>query len=387
MPSQLYKKGEKYKMGSHFNFEQRKIIANKLAHGEKLCDIASLLEKDSTSISKEIKRNRVLTINGAPSDLVCEKTQKFPYVCSTCSKRYAKCHHNQYRYDANYAQDLADKRLVESRKGINIDKEDFEIINDIVKEGVNRKESIYHIVHANNINVSVPTLYRWIDNKLMSTTKMDLPYAVSFKKRRKQNEKYDYSSSRVDRSNRTFLDYLEFRRFNPGLFCWQMDFLGSIKTDSKYILTLIVPEIHFPLIKIFERPNQEKIRNFYDKLEKAIGTDSFSTVFPAILTDRDPCFIDYLGIEKSIYYEKNRTQIFYCDAFKSSQKGSVENMNRQLRKFFPKKKSIEHFTENQIREINIIMINTKIQSLNGFTPKEVFIKLFGEDILEELLKI
>lgn len=62
-------------------------------------------------------------------------------------------------------------------------------------------------------------------------------------------------------------------------------------------------------------------------------------------------------------------------------------MNRQLRKFFPKKKSIEHFTENQIREINIILINTKIQSLNGFTPKEVFIKLFGEDILEELLKI
>ena len=45
----------------HFNFEQRKIIANQLSIGAKLCEIAQLLDKDSTSVSKEIKRNRVIT--------------------------------------------------------------------------------------------------------------------------------------------------------------------------------------------------------------------------------------------------------------------------------------------------------------------------------------
>lgn len=63
--------------------------------------------------------------------------------------------------------------------------------------------------------------------------------------RKKDNKKYDYSNNNIDRSNHTFLDYLAFRRNYPGKFSKQMDFLGSIKSDNKDILTLIILEIHF----------------------------------------------------------------------------------------------------------------------------------------------
>ena len=43
----------------HINFEQRKIIHLSISHNFKLIQIAKLLELDPTSISKEVKRNRV----------------------------------------------------------------------------------------------------------------------------------------------------------------------------------------------------------------------------------------------------------------------------------------------------------------------------------------
>ncbi len=43
----------------HINFEQRKTIHLSISHNFKLIQIAKLLELDPTSISKEVKRNRV----------------------------------------------------------------------------------------------------------------------------------------------------------------------------------------------------------------------------------------------------------------------------------------------------------------------------------------
>ena len=75
---------------------------------------------------------------------------------------------------------------------------------------------------------------------------MDLPYAVTYKKRKKINKKYDYKqNNNIDRFNHTYIDYLAYKHSNPGAFVWQADFLGSIKTDSKSILTFILPELQF----------------------------------------------------------------------------------------------------------------------------------------------
>lgn len=60
---------------------------------------------------------------------------------------------------------------------------------------------------------------------------MDLPYAVSYKKR-KVLKQYEYKeNSRIDRSNRKYIDFLAFQHNHPGLFHVQMDFLGTVKTD------------------------------------------------------------------------------------------------------------------------------------------------------------
>ena len=209
------------------------------------------------------------------------------------------------------------------------------------------KESIYHIVKSNNnINVSVPTVYRYINNRILTTTKEDLPYATTYKKRKKENKKYDYHENKnIDRSNRTYIDYLAYAQAHPNAFIVQMDFLGSIKTDSKAILTLIIPDLHYVFLVIIEKPNAQKVVAVFDAIQDAIGLDKFKLLFPAILTDRDPCFSDIDGIETDRNHMEPRTLLFFCDAYKSNQKASVENMNKQLRKYFPKKGSTPNFVE------------------------------------------
>ena len=165
---------------------------------------------------------------------------------------------------------------------------------------------------------------------------MDLPYAVTYKKRKRKIKEYDYPNNQIDRSNRTYLDYLAYMKTRINEITTQMDFLGSIKSDSKSILVLILPQIHFIFLYIIEKKNSFKVVETFNSIEKLIGYKKFCEIFPSILTDRDPSFSDIQGIEFSKELGTQRTYLFFCDAFKSNQKASVENMNKQSRKFFHK---------------------------------------------------
>ena len=135
---------------------------------------------------------------------------------------------------------------------------------------------------------------------------------------------------------------------------------------------------------IIEDKNASKVTEVFNEIEAKIGYEKFCEIFPSILTDRDPCFSDINGIEFSKECGAQRTFLFFCDAFKSNQKASVENMNKQIRKFFPKGTSVDDYTQEQILDINRAILETKIFSLDGSSPKEAFIKLYGLGTYEKL---
>ena len=370
----------------HLNTLQRKAISSGLSQNKSLKEIAEIVELDPTSVSKEITRNRVKTRIGTRKHDSCGKITRFPRCCNGCQKKYDGCQYDIYEYKAEIAQEKANRRLVNSRTGINMTEDEFNEVDKVIKEGIANKESIYHIVKSNEGMPSTPTIYRWIKEKKLTTTWMDLPYAKTYKKRKK-NEKYAYSNNKIDRSGRTFIRYLEHRRMFPGEYSVQMDFLGTIVSDSKCILTLTIPELHFVIIKLFEKPNSDKLVSMFNDFEEKLGIHDFNLIFPSILTDRDPCFADYLGIEFSHITGEQRTKAFYCDSYRSNQKGNVENMNKQLRKYFPKGKSIDYLNNEMVASINETIISQRVASLGGASPKEVFESIYGSKLLYLLLKI
>lgn len=368
----------------HINFEQRKVIASGIAHNYKVKEIANTLGIDPTSISKEVKRNRD-SISVGNNITNCKRTQRWPYVCSGCNKRYTNCPLTKYKYDAKSAQTKADTNLINSRRGIDVDADEFKKLDNLIKSGIQEKKSIYQIKIQNNdsIKQSITTLYRYIDKGYLSTKKLDLPYAIKYKKR-KHNKKYDYSNNKIDRSNHTYLDYLAYMHKNPTTYVWQLDFLGAIKTDTKNILTFILPTLQLPILDIIKNPDTEKVVQFFDDLEQKIGTDAFIELIPVILTDRDPVFTDIDGICYSKITGKERCKLFYCDPYVSNQKPNVENMNKQLRLFFPKRKSVEKYTKRDIKNVNVTLLNKPLKSLDGNTAKEAFIKVFDEELFEKI---
>lgn len=356
----------KMKKFEHLNFEQRKIINNQITtHKAKAIDIANLIGCDPTAVSKEIKRNRYVSKEAARNmkDPICIKTLRYPYVCNGCGEK-SHCHKRQYRYEARRAQQNADTSLVLPRQGINLTPEEFEILDKKIKDGILNKESIYHIVTSNeDIDISIPTVYNYINKGILTTTRSDLPYATIYKKRKKSNKKYEYHENKnIDRSNRTYIDYLSYLQAHPNTFVVQMDFLGSIKTDHKSILTLILPDLHFVILHIIENKNSQKVIHIFNDIQ------------------------DKIGIECDPSTGELRTRLFFCDAFKSNQKASVENMNKQLRKYFPKKTSVDNLNDDDMKNVMNFINNLRVPSLSGFTPNEAFIRVYGEDILKKLMK-
>ena len=377
------------KTWKHINFEQRKVISSGIAHNDKLITIAERLELDPRSVSKEVRRNRIPVNHFDGAIASCPKLNRWPLVCTKCKLRYSNdCVYVKFKYDAKIAQKKADANLINSRKGIDLTNEEYKLLDSIVKKGVDENKSIYQIKIENNdiIDKSITTLYRYINKGFLSTKRIDLPYAVKYKKR-KHNKKYDYSENKkIDRTGHTYLDYLSYIHNNPILNVWQLYFLGAIKTDSKHILSFVLPEVHFTLLVIITNPNSNKVVKFLDDLEEKIGIDAFRELIPVILTDRDPNFADIEGICFSKITGEERCKLFFCDPYVSNQKPNVENINKQIRKFFPKGKSIDHLTTKDVLNKNLTLLKTPLKSLDGNTPEDAFKAVYGEDLFYKIFK-
>ena len=370
----------------HLTFEQRKVISSGISHNLKLKYIGESLGVDPTTVSKEVKRNRIITSVGLENE--CRKVQRWPFVCSGCNMKYSGCYYTKYSYNTKIAQKKADDNLILSRRGIDIEEERFKKLDNIIKDGIDENKSIYQIKIENNdiITQSISTLYGYINKGYLTVKRYDLPYAVTYKKR-KYKKKYDYSeNNKIDRTGHTYLDYLAFLHKHPGIYVWQLDFLGAIKTDSKNILTFKLPILQFTILDIINKPNSKKVVKFFDDLEERLGIEVFKDLFPVILTDRDPSFSDIEGICFSKITGEERCKLFFCDPYVSNQKPNVENMNKQLRLFFPKNKSVDKYTKEDIKSINKTLNDKPLRILDGNTPKEALIKVYDENIYNKLFK-
>ena len=148
-----------------------------------------------------------------------------------------------------------------------------------------------------------------------------------------------------------------------------------------------MPDVHFTILDIITNPNSSKVVKFFDDLEEKISTENFIELIPVILTDRDPCFTDIEGICFSKITGEERCKLFFCDPYVSNQKPHVENINKQIRKFFPKGKSVDHLSKEDVLNKNITLLNTPLKSLDGNTPIDAFKVVYGEDLFYKIFYV
>ena len=175
------------KTWKHINLEQRKLISSGITHNDKLIETAERLGLDSWSISIEVRRNRVPVDYTKEYISKCPNFNRWSLVCTKCKLRYSKDYcYKKFKYDARTVQRKVDANLINLRKGIDLDSEEFKKLDSIIKKGIDEKKSIYQIKIENNniIDKSITTLYRYFNKDYLSKKKIDLPYAVKLKKKK-----------------------------------------------------------------------------------------------------------------------------------------------------------------------------------------------------------
>ncbi len=150
---------------------------------------------------------------------------------------------------------------------------------------------------------------------------------------------------------------------------WEMDLIVGKANTRPVLLTLTERKTRRELI--FKLPNRKAatIRGVFDKLERKLGKQAFCNAFRTITTDNGSEFLQYDELRRSIYGGE-RFAVYYCHSYAAWEKGTNENHNRMIRRWFPKGTDFEKISHKQISQVEHWMNNYPRRILGWLTPLE-----------------
>lgn len=410
----------------HMTLEDRTTIQTELDKGTSFKEIGLILDKDCTTISKEVRKHIHKEKNGAMgksfNDCLlnvkrqctvrslcskcsslsnrpcwscgkctefcisyipcsCPRLQSPPYVCNACKDR-SKCTLEKSFYRAVLAQRDYDALKSESRSGFAISEKELSHLDSVVSPLIRNGQSLHHIAlhHADETMVSERTLYTYINNGLFSARNIDMPRTVRMRPRK--GKKNAVKVDKTCRIGRTFEDYQKFMAENPHLPARQLDSVEGVKGGA-VLLTIHFVHQELQLAFLRQANDSQSVIDIFEKLYLELRPDIFMDLFPVLLADNGSEFSNPGAIE----FDKQgnrRTRMFYCDPSAPYQKGSCENNHEMIRRCIPKGVDLGQYTQEQI---NLMMshINSYARSnLGNKSPYDVFTFQYGEDILKTL---
>ena len=366
----------------HLTLDERIEIQNCLNHGMTFKAIGKRINRDQTTISKEVKKHiqAHISLNCQDKETVCPLLLKAPFVCNPCQKRRI-CRLAKRLYAAKNAQTEYEKLLSEARSGIPLGKEEFYEVDRIISNGVKRGQHLYHILQTNQLNVSKSTVYRHLKQGYLSVSAVDFPRVVKFKARKTRQSEYVPKALKI---GRTYDDFLAFTIENEITSWVEMDtVIGRI--GGKVIMTLDFTFCNFMFGVLLENKSSLEVTEKITVLKSLLVGEGFrfGEVFPLIITDNGVEFSNVFAIEndgKSV----RETSLFFCDPYKSCQKPKVEKNHTLFRDIVPNGKSFDDFTQQTVNRIFSHVNSVKRKIYNGKTPYELFTFTYGVKLAEIL---
>lgn len=410
----------------HMTLEDRTTIQTELDKGTSFKEIGLILDKDCTTISKEVRKHihkektgamgksfndcllnvkRQCTVRSLCSKCSslsnrpcwscgkctefctsyipcsCPRLQSPPYVCNACKDR-SKCTLEKSFYRAVLAQRDYDALKSESRSGFAISEKELSHLDSVVSPLIRNGQSLHHIAlhHADETMVSERTLYTYINNGLFSARNIDMPRTVRMRPRK--GKKNAVKVDKTCRIGRTFEDYQKFMAENPHLPARQLDSVEGVKGGA-VLLTIHFVHQELQLAFLRQANDSQSVIDIFEKLYLELRPDIFMDLFPVLLADNGSEFSNPGAVEFDRQGNR-RTRMFYCDPSAPYQKGSCENNHEMIRRCIPKGVDLGQYTQEQI---NLMMshINSYARSnLGNKSPYDVFAFQYGEEILKTL---
>jgi len=374
------------KKNKHLTLDERIEIQECLSHGMTFKATAKRIQKDQTTVSKEVKRHihinptcvKHTNLKGEPiATPLCPQLLKAPFVCNACRKKRTSCSFDKQFYYAKKAQQSYEELLSESREGIPLNKESFYQMDQIISDGINKGQHLYHILKTNSLAVAPSTVYRHFKKGYLSVSVQDLPRAVKFRPRKKARVNKIPTAAKIGRS---YDDFCLFIKENDISSWVEMDTVIG-REGGKVILTLDFTFCNFMAGILLENKTAAEAASKIIALKQAFQDNQlqFAQAFPLLLTDNGGEFSNVSTFENNLD-GMHETHLFFCDPYCSYQKPKVEKNHTLFRDIVPKGESFDLFSQQTVNLIFSHMNGVKRKSLNGKSPFEMFSFTFGEDI-------
>ena len=272
----------------------------------------------------------------------------------------------EIRYSAQIAQERYNLLCTSKGRPLKIGN-DFEFVNYIEKRVVKDKLSacatLGEIKYKDlpfNTRISKTTLYRYI--------KIGLFPHIRLEKRKKEYKKIKIKRAPKGTSIERRPHEIKYRNTFGN---WEMD---CVCGKTKSVLLVLSERLTRKEI-IFKMENQKanSVVKCLNILERRFGK-SFKKIFKTITVDNGSEFADFQGIEKSSYNNSKRTSVYYCHPYCSSERGTNERLNREIRRLIPKGSDISKYSIQEIQQVEDWINNYPREVLGYATSQELFEK-------------
>lgn len=316
------------------NKKEREIISQLLAQNKTCAEIAKVLNRHKSTISREIKRNS--NIDGV-----------------------------YWALDADFKSDVR-KELPRRSRILKSNKELFEYVKSKLKIKWSPKQisERLKIDYTNNksMQISHETIYTYLYILPRGELKKELISCLR-KERLERKKRQHYHKPRL-----SIQDAISIRerppetenRAVPGH--WEGDLIVG-KEHNSYIVTIVERTTRTLILVHLKTKKAEEVRKAFEKEIKSLPKQ----MRLSMTYDRGTEMMEH-----KLFTKNTKMKVYFADPHSPWQRGTNENTNGLLRQYFPKSTDLSIYTRKQLKEIQDEMNNRPRAVLNYKTPKEMF---------------
>lgn len=318
MPSLILVDHMKKKTFKHLSKEERFVIEKLYIAKIKLREIAKFLLRSPNTISREINKN---SVDGV-------------YIAKKASNRAYYKRWRSKRQCLKVAMDRFLCKFVERRLR---DRWSPEQISGYLKVDMGihcSAKCIYKFAEKRSLN----HLLFWGWNNVKACRK-----------------RYRYKTQKDGRK------YIEDRPKLVGMGHYEIDFIVSKQSNYSFLVAVDRLTKYTLIRKLVNRKRSTVM--------EALSRMFCDTTLRSITTDNDIAFVNWREIETLL-----KTQVYFTHPYHSWEKGLVENTNRWIRVFVPKRRDMSTVTQDEIEEI-LSYLNNRPRECIGFrTPMSYYLE-------------
>ncbi len=219
-----------------------------------------------------------------------------------------------------------------------------------------------------NVNICRTTLYSYIHKGIFyKLCDKHLPYVKNGKKKQDAEKRVS-----LNNKNGTSIEVRPKhinKRETYGH--WEMDTVCGKQGTTACFFVLTERKSREEIIRKADHKDIENCIRILNELEQEFK-DKFGEKFKSITCDNGVEFLAQELMEKStLNPDAKRTQIYYCHPYRSNERGSNENQNRIIRRFYPKGMDLTNVTPEEVQRVQDHMNNLPRKMFKGKTSLEM----------------